>query len=220
MNLAIISDLHLEFRSKAEIQEVCDYLNSIKDQDFLLIAGDTHSNKKERKKFFDKLEVHFKYVMGNHDFYKTEVYDDFFDEDGIVGCCLWTNFNNDPLSEFKAGRYIWDYKYIPNWTTQKCKELNEIQVEKIFNSPSEIVVTHFPPAFECISPKHVGDILNPYFNNNLGKRILDSNKKLWVCGHTHVDFDFKIGDCRIVSNCWGYPRELNKNLVVKNITIS
>jgi hypothetical protein len=185
----------------------------------LLIGGDIHSSRRKREQFLEKITIPFKYVMGNHDYFKTEVFDDSFDEDGIVGGCLWTNFNNNPNDAWYASRRIWDFKYIPDWNTEKCINMNKEHVDKIFNSPSEIVLTHFTPSFQCIAQKHAGDPLNTYFNNNLDTKIFDSNKKFWICGHSHVDMDFMIGNCRVLANQWGYPNELNKYLEIKTFTV-
>ena len=222
MNVNVIgyfSDSHLEFRDAKFIDEVVTFINGHKHLDMLLIGGDIHSDSKKRKKFLERITIPFKHVMGNHDYFKTEVYDDSFDEDGIVGACLWTNFNNNPNDSWYASRRIWDFKYIPEWTTAKCAEMNRAHVDKIFASSSEIVLTHFTPSFQCIADKHKGDPLNSYFNNNLDKMIYGSNKKFWICGHSHVDMDFMIGDCRILANQWGYPNELNKPLEIKTFTI-
>lgn len=206
--LGYISDLHLEFVDSVAINKTIDYLNSFKGQvDFILFGGDTHSDQKKRKKFFDAIEVPYKMVMGNHDFFKIEVFDDFFDEDGIVGACLWTNYNNKPLVEFDARRLIWDYKYIPNWTTTQCKYLYEQQLQKIMDSPSKIVLTHFTPSLQSVTSKFVGDPLNEYFCNNLDELILKSDKKVWIHGHVHSRHNYVIGNCRIFANPIGYPNE-------------
>ena len=36
---------------------------------------------------------------------------------------------------------------------------------------------------------------------------LTDNIKLWVHGHTHDEFDYKIGITRVVCNPRGYPKE-------------
>jgi calcineurin-like phosphoesterase family protein len=225
--LGYISDLHLEFR-KDMVKDgvsfddvVIDYFNSFTGKiDFLIIAGDIHSDQKKREKFLSRLTVPVKYVMGNHDFFKLEVYDDFFDEDGITGAGLWTNFNNNPLNEIIAREQIWDYRWIPKWTTEKCKALHFEQMRKIMASPSEIVVTHFPPSFGSITDRFKGDPLSTaYFCNNLDSQILGSNKKLWIHGHVHSDHDYMIGDCRVVCNAMGYPNELHKRQEIKIIDI-
>lgn len=190
MRIGYISDLHVEFRKPDFIEMLTAYLNSFKNEvDFLIIAGDIYSDSKRRKRFLESLELPIKTIMGNHDFFKTEVFDDFWGEDGIVGACLWTNFNNNPLSEYDAAKWIWDFKYIPNWTTAQCKFLHEKQLQAILDSPSEIVVTHFTPSKQSNTEKFLNDPHNDYFCNSLEGKILESNKKLWIHGHVHSHHD-------------------------------
>lgn len=218
--LGIISDLHLEFRDTTTAIKLLEYIDSYKKEiDFLIIAGDIHSKKILRDYFLSQITIPYKFVMGNHDFYKHPVYDDFFDSDGIVGGCLWTNFNNNPMTELLASSQIWDYKYIPDWNTHKCKIMFVNQLHKILNSNSEIVVTHFTPSRGSITKQFKDDPLNGYFCNDLDNLILESGKKLWIHGHVHSNHDYKIGNCRIVSNVLGYPNELPDNFSLKIVDI-
>ena len=50
--------------------------------------------------------------------------------------------------------------------------------------------------------------MNYYFASDLDNFILDNqNIKLWIHGHVHDPFDYKIGETRVVCNPLGYPRE-------------
>ena len=108
---------------------------------------------------------------------------------------------------------------IDRWETKKCKDVFYEELKFIFQSPSEIVVTHFPPSLQCVAEKFKGNLLNSYFCNNLDQMIMDSNKKLWICGHDHNRFDFVIGNCRIVENSIGYPNELKDQFEIKIIEV-
>ena len=71
-----------------------------------------------------------------------------------------------------------------------------------------IIVTHFAPSAKSIDKKYLSGLnscLNPCYSVNLDKFILENdNIKLWVHGHVHDSFDYKIGNCRIVCNPYGY----------------
>lgn len=218
MKLGIISDLHLEFRSIEFMHSMIDTLNKW-DGDKLIIAGDTHSNDRLRDDFFSQLEKPYFAVMGNHDYYHSELSDDFKDEDGIVGGCLWSNFDENPLYEQLAGRHINDFRYIAGFTTTDCKDMFYDHFEGIMQSPSDIVVTHFSPSLRSTSPEFYGNVLNAYFMNDLDEYILGSDKKLWIHGHVHSRWDYVIGNCRIIANPLGYPNEIKETFSIKEVMI-
>lgn len=232
MKIGIFSDLHLEFRDYNHYwYDFLNIINSKADEvDFFVSAGDIHPDSKTRRWFFDNINKPVLYVNGNHDFYRSEaripetVQDIdtsyFIDYTDICGATLWTNFGNNPLVEIAAMRGIADFSQMPGWSVTKCREAFEYHKFKIFDHPGEIVVTHFPPIREGTShPRFNGNELNPYFSNDLREDILRSNKKLWICGHTHYNFDIMVGDCRVVSNQLGYPKEKSGLYEVKIVEI-
>lgn len=220
MKIGYLSDLHLEFRGDIFEEDVLDYLNEgSKNLDLLVIAGDICSNKKRRENFLYKLEHPCRVTLGNHDFKDQEVHDDFFDENGIVSAGLWTNFGNNIEVEQRSLTDLWDFRWINNWDINRCKELYESQLQKILDSPSEIVVTHFSPSLQSVDKQFIGDILNPYFCNDLDEVIKKSNKKIWIHGHIHSQWDYMIGDCRVLANPWGYPNEVPYKLEIKVIDV-
>ena len=47
--------------------------------------------------------------------------------------------------------------------------------------------------------------MNGGYHSNLEEFIMDRpNIKLWTHGHTHEDFDYMVGDTRVVCNPRGY----------------
>lgn len=69
----------------------------------------------------------------------------------------------------------------------------------------KVVVTHFCPSEKCIHPQYAGSWLNPYFACNC-ESLMDG-VPLWIFGHTHSSFDFKINDTRLLCNPRGYDKE-------------
>ena len=69
-----------------------------------------------------------------------------------------------------------------------------------------VVVTHHTPSFQSVAPYYKADqLMNGGCHSNLDEFIMDKpNLKLWVHGHTHEDFDYLIGETRVVCNPRGY----------------
>jgi len=70
-----------------------------------------------------------------------------------------------------------------------------------------VVITHFAPARESIAPRFAQDALTPGFVVDLESLVRSSGALLWVHGHVHDSFDYKIGSTRVLCNPRGYPDE-------------
>lgn len=85
----------------------------------------------------------------------------------------------------------------------------ESELAKPFSGRT-VVVTHFLPSARSIAGKHKGNSLNPYFCSDLEAIIEARQPDLWIHGHTHESFDYRIGRTRVLCNPRGYcPGELN-----------
>jgi len=216
MKYGIIGDLHLEFYSNYAIKKLIDKINSY-DVDVVLNAGDTSPNPKMCSEFARSMKNYYFSVLGNHDFYGHKLSPAYREDAAfdLVGSTLWTSFDNqNPLVMEDARKCIADFYNIHSMNNDyeytipsEIVELNKLSEDFIFQSKRKIVLTHFPPSNQSSRPEHRGDYLNQYFCNSLEERILDSDKKLWVCGHTHYNAEYYIGDCLVVSNSLGYPGE-------------
>jgi Icc-related predicted phosphoesterase len=69
-----------------------------------------------------------------------------------------------------------------------------------------VVVGHHAPSKASTHPRYKTEtMMNGAYSSNLNEFILDRRQiKLWTHGHTHEDFDYRIGVCRIVCNPRGY----------------
>jgi predicted phosphodiesterase len=69
-----------------------------------------------------------------------------------------------------------------------------------------IVVGHHTPSTKSCHPRYAhDDLMNGGYHSDLSEFILDRPAiKLWTHGHTHEDFDYMIGECRVVCNPRGY----------------
>lgn len=133
----------------------------------------------------------------------------------FLGSTLWTNMNNEnPLTILEYDKRLRnDFIYITNGSSLlKPKDFcsffstaKDFIFNSIDNSPqieNVVVVTHHAPSFQSIHPRFKGDdILNFGFASELSDEIIKRPQiKLWVHGHTHAPFNYKIGETRVICN--------------------
>lgn len=74
-----------------------------------------------------------------------------------------------------------------------------------------VVVTHHAPSKRSINTEHSGNGLDPAFASDLEDFIRAHPEiKVWVHGHTHMNFDYQVGQTRIFANQYGYYFEGQK----------
>jgi hypothetical protein len=69
-----------------------------------------------------------------------------------------------------------------------------------------VVVGHHSPSKLSTKPQYEGEfIVNGAYSSDLSELMLDHPQiKMWTHGHTHHNFDYMIGSCRVVCNPRGY----------------
>lgn len=73
-----------------------------------------------------------------------------------------------------------------------------------------VVVTHMAPSMQSVPERYKKDPLSAAFASNLDALIERTRPGLWIHGHTHDSFDYRIGRTRVMCNPYGYyGRELN-----------
>lgn len=70
-----------------------------------------------------------------------------------------------------------------------------------------IIVTHHAPHEKSVAPRYSEDLLTPAFVSDLATVLERHQPALWVHGHTHVSFDYRVGRTRVVCNPHGYGYE-------------
>lgn len=163
------------------------------------------------------------------------------DDVRFLGVTLWTDFklygkDTSVLAMYDAGQYLNDYKRIrlakkayrklrpadtEGWHFEHRHWLQERLAEPF--EGKTVVVTHMAPSERSIAEQYKGDPLSPAFASNLDHLVEQAN--LWVHGHVHSSFDYRIGRGRIVCNPLGYPGsyqhmrpenpDFNPNLIVE-----
>lgn len=92
---------------------------------------------------------------------------------------------------------------------QDCRALHvqqrswlEQRLAQPFEGPT-VVVTHHAPCARSVAKAFQGDWLSPAFTSELPGALFEV-PSLWVHGHTHTAFDYRVGTCRVVCNPRGY----------------
>jgi predicted phosphodiesterase len=144
----------------------------------------------------------------------------------FFGGSLWTDMNKaDPNTLYTIKGYMNDYriirdssenadgqkrlaKFTPEKSWTEHKETLRVLHESVASHPNEkwIVVGHHAPSKLSTKPQYEDDyIVNGAYSSDLSEFILNHPQiKLWTHGHTHHDFDYMVGDTRVVANPRGY----------------
>lgn len=156
--------------------------------------------------------------------------------DGVAFVCatLWTNMSNhDALCIETCRLKMNDYDIIRTgpfgepWK-RRLQPIDTIkdfmnarhyifkEIVKQKDAGNEVVVvTHHGPSFSSVPEKYIGDIVNGAYVSDLSEDILgleDNQPVVWIHGHMHDNFDYMIGNTRVVCNPRGYDTSDKKNL--------
>ncbi|MGE0699648.1 MAG: metallophosphoesterase [Hyphomicrobiaceae bacterium] len=82
----------------------------------------------------------------------------------------------------------------------------DLRLARSHAGPS-VVVTHHAPHRRSLAERWRDDVLSAAFVSDLSALIERHQPALWVHGHTHTSFDYRIGASRIVCNPHGYGDE-------------
>lgn len=230
MRLQLLSDLHVEFHADGGRA----LLGSLDPSgvDLLVVAGDLGliGDLARSLAILCAKYSAVAYVLGNHEFYRSSPRTveaevrrivaqhenlHWLDESVIeisgqrvLGTSLW--FATDVGHE-RDREHINDFHLIhglTGWVFEKNRRARAF-LEKEARK-GDVVVTHHLPSWRCVHPKYAGSSINRYFVSDLEPLIVDRQPALWLHGHTHEQVRERIGDCQIVCNPLGYPREGNR----------
>lgn len=82
----------------------------------------------------------------------------------------------------------------------------EAELESLFVGAT-VVVTHHAPHAGSVAARFAGDPTTAGFASDLGRVIVHGRPTLWVHGHVHDGFDYRVGATRVLANPKGYgPR--------------
>lgn len=145
--------------------------------------------------------------------------------DDVTFICgtLWTDMNNhDALTMYHMTSMMNDYRQItmfneaknvyhrltPERTVEEHVKMKQYISSVVEGRPNEkfVVVGHHAPSKLSTHPHYAHDtIMNGAYSSDLSEFILDRPQiKAWTHGHTHHQFDYMIGECRVMCNPRGY----------------
>ena len=141
------------------------------------------------------------------------------DDVTFIGSTLWTSMNNrDPIVMEYVNRCMNDFRIVQNgpdriFNTKDAAREYEKTMERFtdlldYFTPEDkvVMVTHHAPSYKSIHPRYQNDTMMNYgYHTPLDEFILDNPSiKLYIHGHVHSEFDYKIGDTRVVCHPRGY----------------
>lgn len=142
----------------------------------------------------------------------------------ILGCTLWTDYqyqaNEDTMAA--AMRFMRDYKQIyagselfsPEVSMKIHAEqrqwLKQALITAKMLGKKTVVMSHHSISPLSVSEKYANLPSNAAFVSDLsGWMHEDWAPILWVHGHTHEAFDYRIGNTRVIVNPRAYPNEVS-----------
>jgi Icc-related predicted phosphoesterase len=147
----------------------------------------------------------------------------------FVGVTLWTDYalygnDSQEATMVRATPRMADYRLVrrgahpdaPFLDAPATVQLHQQQLAwlkmAVTHSPLPVVVvTHHAPSPRSIHARFANDPINPAFITDLEYFMLEQPEgklPLWIHGHVHNGFDYRVGGTRVVANPAGYRRKL------------
>jgi len=83
----------------------------------------------------------------------------------------------------------------------------EAELAQLYAGPT-VVITHHLPSLRSIAPRYADSLSNAGFVSELDGLMGADRVQLWIHGHTHSSFDYRVAGTRVVCNPRGYGRGL------------
>ena len=161
--------------------------------------------------------------------------------DGVrfLGATMWTDFklfgDNDRQAAMRTAEAVMaDYKRIRlakegyrklrAADTAKFHAAQKSWLKKMLAEPFDgktVVITHMAPSMQSVADQFIDDSVSAAYASRM--EDIARNADLWIHGHMHDSFDYKIQKCRVVCNPCGYMSRdgsiqndhFNPNLIVE-----
>lgn len=146
--------------------------------------------------------------------------------DGVrfLGSTLWTDFmlfgdgEQRSTAMREGARFMRDFERIESFTPAQSAQLFARNAAWLARKLAErhagptVVVTHHAPSPRSIHPRFVGSPLNACFVSD-AEHLVDGRRcALWIHGHTHDSFDYRLNGTRVLCNPRGYAKHgVNEN---------
>ena len=145
------------------------------------------------------------------------------DNVNFIGSTLWTDFEKgNPLVMNDCQRLMNDFYHIKYngrlMIAHDQYELHKAAKHYIFQQAKNgskrgninFVISHHGPTWMSVHEDYrtaSWAATNPAYVSDLSEQIMDHDIHTWVHGHTHRNFDYMMGDTRVVVNPHGYQQE-------------
>ena len=140
----------------------------------------------------------------------------------FLGCTLWTDYRlrsnrtQRQLMEHAQLR-INDHRLIRTRSGElfspehalRDHEISRAWLERELSQDYDgktVVVTHHAPHPLSVHPRYAGDPINAAFASDLTELLHKAD--VWLHGHVHDSFDYRLARCRVVANPRGYALNL------------
>ena len=142
----------------------------------------------------------------------------------FLGAVLWTNFSlfgtEGRTDAFELClRFMPDFKVISRGAdillpedTIAMHRQSAAWLRKALSEAHDgptVVVSHHAPHRGSLAERYADDPVSAAFVSDLEPMIIEGRPMLWIHGHTHSSFDYRVGSTRIVCNPRGYTRKPN-----------
>jgi len=140
----------------------------------------------------------------------------------FLGCTLWTDYrlrsnrtqrqlmenarlriNDHRLIRTRSGELfspehaLRDHEVSRAWLEQELSEVYD---------GTTVVITHHAPHPLSVHPRYAGDPANAAFASELTELVQRAD--IWLHGHVHDSFDYRVAGCRVVANPRGYALDV------------
>jgi len=135
----------------------------------------------------------------------------------FVGSTMWTDLkeieavlycdHDNILINYEAGCVL---EHFNLQYAQALFEKNRAWLKRELSKPFDgktVVITHHAPSFGSLHAQYAANPWNPCFISDL-EYLMGSGVDLWMHGHTHNNFDYRVDGTRVVCNPRGYPNPL------------
>ena len=245
MKIQVLSDLHIEFEAfnvntdnadlvvlagdiHVDNRGVLWALENIKDKPVLYVLGNHEFYDMAYPELVDSLKEL------TQDSNVKILENDTFSYNGVnfMGCTLWTDFSlygDAKLAELECQHVMSDYRKIrvsPKFSKLRALDVSLIhshslnwltkELEK-HKGETNVVISHHGPSVKSL-PKYKrnrDNLINAAYVSHLDYILTDYKPSMWLHGHLHNSSDYTLGDCRVVCNPRGYPKDRNPDFIAE-----
>lgn len=141
----------------------------------------------------------------------------------FIGCSMWTDyalFGDVARAMQVAAHSLNDHRRI-KWSKQPWSRFRPQEAWRLHRQSRDfikttlaapfdgatVVVTHHAPHPDSIHSRYRSDLLTAAYVSDLTAVIEAGRPDLWVHGHVHESFDYRVGATRVICNPHGYGTE-------------